>query len=112
MNADVIVAEFISYLKTRGLIDLLPEIAEKLTRESYSQVDPNLATVVTAVSLKNSQKQLLSQQLSRAFGRKIRIKTKIDPTIIAGMKIIIGGKVIDTTFSTRLKDMDEVINYD
>jgi F-type H+-transporting ATPase subunit delta len=112
MNADVIVAEFISYLKTRGLLDLLPEIAEKLTTASYTQVDPYLATVVTAVALKTSQKQLLAQSLSKIIGHKIRLRTRLDPTVVAGMKIIIGGKIIDTTFSTQLKDLSQVINYD
>jgi F-type H+-transporting ATPase subunit delta len=112
MSADSIVEGIINYLKTHGLIGLLPEIAEKLTRESYSQVDPHLATVVTAVPLMTKQKEALSRSLSEVFGQKIRIKTKQDPSIIAGMRITIAGKVIDTTFLKELKELKQVVNYD
>ena len=112
MSADIIVAGIIEYLKSHGCLDLLPAVAEKLTRESYSQIDPYQATVVTAVPLTAAQKQAITNSLSRTLGHKIKLKTKNDPLIIAGMKIFIAGKIIDSSYLKQLQDLNQEINYD
>lgn len=112
MMVDELVGEIISYLKSKKQLERLPQIAEALTAASFTQTDINLATVTTAVRLTDKQKQTLKATLSKTFRRPVRIRQQLDPEIIGGMRISLGGKVIDTSLSQQLNQLNEVLLYD
>ncbi len=112
MSADDLVRAVIDYLKSKNQLDLLPAVAEKLTEAGFTAADPNLATVTSAVALETKQKQSLKNTLSQIFNRPIRLKTLVDPGLLAGLRISLGGKVIDTSLSRQLNELNETIIYD
>lgn len=107
-----IVKGIVDYMRSKQALALLPEVAEQLTRQSWLQVDPNLAVVSAPVKLTVSQQKALKAKLDVLLGRNMRLKTKIDPTIVAGIRIEVAGQVIDATINAHLKDLQEKIIYD
>ncbi len=65
------------------------------------------AVAVTTVPLKNEDKVALEEKLSKLTGKKIILKNEMDPTIIGGMLIRMGDKVIDGTVQGRLGKLKE-----
>jgi len=112
MTADTVVRALIDYLKAKHQLGLLPEIAQALTQASFTQTDPDLATVTAAVPLNLRQKRALQSALSGIFGRPVRLKTALDKNIIGGLRITLGGKVIDTSLKEQLTQLNEAIVYD
>ena len=112
MNANDLVRAVIDYLKSKNQLELLPEVAEKLTQAGFTATDPNLATVTSAVALEAKQKKALTNTLAQIFDHPIRLKTIVDPTLIGGLRISLGGKVIDTSLSGQLNQLNETIIYD
>lgn len=108
---ETIVGAILEYLETNQALDLLPQIAKKLTEKSWAKIDPNLALVSSAVKLSANQQALVRQTLARHFQRPIRVKTKIDPSIIGGFKISVAGKMIDATVNNRLESLKEKVIY-
>ncbi len=109
---ETIVDSIIEYLSSSQSLDLLPEIAKKLTEKSWVKIDPNLALISSAVKLSTVQQALVKKTLSQHFHRPIRIKTKLDPAIIAGLKINVAGKIIDATLNHRLESLKDQVIYD
>lgn len=112
MTADAVVKALIDYLKAKHKLELLPEIAQALTQAGFTQTDPNLATVTAAIPLSLNQKRALQTALSGSFGRPIRLKTAVDKNIIGGLRITLGGKVIDASLKEQLAQLNEAIIYD
>jgi len=111
-KTDSIVEGFLSYLEEEKLLDLLPEVAKKLSQQSFVRIDPNLAVVSSSVKLDKKQTDQIKQHLSRYLNRSIRIKAKIDKSIIAGLKIEVAGQMIDSTVNRKLKELKTQVIYD
>jgi len=59
------------------------------------------------------QKEALAAKLEAMSGKKITITAKIDPKVLAGIKVELDGKQLDGTVSGRLsgikRKLDEVV---
>jgi F-type H+-transporting ATPase subunit delta len=63
------------------------------------------ANVLTASPMDKKQISDLEALLSDKFSRQVTVSTKVDPSLIAGPYIRIGGYLIDMTVKKRLHDM-------
>ena len=111
-QVEAITEAILDYLQANKSLDLLPQIAQKLTEASWVKIDPDLAQISAPIKLSPLQTKAVQDKLSKLFKRPIRVKTKIDPDIIAGLKISVAGKIIDATVNNRLKTLKEQIIYD
>jgi len=60
------------------------------------------AAVVSAVALTPAQTKTLITQLSRIFGSPIDLEPSVDPDVIGGIRVDVGGDVIDGSIKARL----------
>ena len=111
-NVHSIVEGILKYLEEKGSLDLLPQVAKALTKQSWVKVDPNLAIVFSKIKLDSTQLQNIKQSLSVYLDRPIRLKSRIDKSIIAGIKIEIAGQVLDATVNRKLKELKTKVTYD
>lgn len=109
---EAITDAIISYLELNRAIDLLPQIAQKLTEKSWVKIDPNLALISAPIKLSSTQLKSVQSILSTQLKREIRVKANVDSSIIAGFKINVAGKIIDATVNQRLKALKEKIIYE
>jgi len=112
VQIDAIVNGIISYLEDNQALDLLPLIAQELIKQSWVKIDPNLAVVYSAITLNAKQQANIKTHLSKILKRPIRLKTQVDKSIIAGLKIEVAGQVIDGTLNRQLQDLKQQIVYD
>jgi len=109
---EAITEAIINYLELNRALDLLPQIAQKLTEQSWVKIDPNLALITAPIKLSPEQLKTVQSTLSLQLKRPIRVKSKLDTSIIAGFKINVAGKIIDATVNRRLKALKEKVIYD
>lgn len=112
MSADAVVKGIIDYLKSNHRLDWLPQVAEKLNQVAMTAIDPDLATVTSASALSAKQKQALKATLSEIFGRPVRLKTEVDQSLLAGLRIAWNGKVVDTSLDQQLSKLNEALIYE
>lgn len=62
---------------------------------------------ITAISLKAEEQSKIESKLSNMTGKKIKLKNEVDPSIIGGILVRIGDKVIDGTVQSRLSELQE-----
>jgi F-type H+-transporting ATPase subunit delta len=59
--------------------------------------------VTTAEPLAAERLSALQQRLAKATGRTVKVSTKVDPSIIGGVKAQIGSTVYDGSIATQLE---------
>jgi F-type H+-transporting ATPase subunit delta len=63
-----------------------------------------VAQVVAALPLTEAQRARLGAALQRQYGRAIRLNIDVDPAVIGGLRVEVGGEVVDGTLSARIDD--------
>jgi len=61
------------------------------------------AVVQTVTPLAPDERQALQQKLEALAGKKVSIETRIDPAIVGGIIVTLGGQVIDASLRSRLE---------
>jgi F-type H+-transporting ATPase subunit delta len=63
------------------------------------------ATVTAASKLTESQVTALKQALQAALGEKIMLEERVDPTLLGGLVVKVGSRMIDTSLRTKLNSL-------
>jgi F-type H+-transporting ATPase subunit delta len=63
------------------------------------------ATVTTAVELSVSERDRVAAELSKRLGKKIELEVLVDATILGGMKLQYGDRLVDASVATRLQQL-------
>lgn len=61
------------------------------------------AEVVSAAPLSDSQRMSLTDQLKKSVGRSVDIVTKVDPSILGGLIVRVGSRMIDSSLRSKLQ---------
>ena len=85
-----------------GNLDLLNEIATNLLRLATKGPEFDVASVTTAISLTESEKQAFQNKLAAKYGADLEIDFKIDKTILGGVIVQVGDKILDGSLTTKL----------
>nr|YP_009294441.1 ATP synthase CF1 delta subunit [Asparagopsis taxiformis]AOM65924.1 ATP synthase CF1 delta subunit [Asparagopsis taxiformis] len=105
------VLKFLLVIIDRRRIALLDLIIEKYLELSYKQDSITVAHILTPISLTEVQSDQLIEKLKLITdSNKIQLAIDIDSTIIGGLKIQIGSKVIDCSLSGKLNQMASYLN--
>ena len=100
---------FVRVLAENNRLELLPEIHlqfEVLKNEREGVVE---AEVYSAFELTDAQVADLAQRLEKRTGRKVRTKIEVDKSLIGGVKIVIGDKVIDGSARGQLAALENAL---
>ena len=100
---------FLRVLAENGRLGLLPEIrgqfeALKSEREGIIDVE-----VHSAFELSEAQVADLVQRLESRTGRKVRAKLEVRKDLIAGVRIVLGDKVIDGSARAQLGALETAL---
>jgi F-type H+-transporting ATPase subunit delta len=64
------------------------------------------ATVASAVPLTDAERRRLHQELERMTGTSVTLATVIDPTLVGGVQVRIGDRLIDRTVKSMLEGIE------
>ena len=104
-GADAAARNLVRLLVDRGRIDLLPRILEQFDRLADRASGRIRAEVTSAVALDHAQERRLRDELARHLGGEVQTTVRQDPSIIGGLVVRIGDRVIDSSVRTRLREL-------
>jgi len=84
--------------------DHIVRVFTELVREYRSEV---VAEVVSAVPLTDEEREMTVQRLQEITGKKVLLSEKVDPSIIGGMRIVVGDKLLDLSLKGHLERIRE-----
>ena len=65
--------------------------------------------VTSAVALTKEQEQALTAKLEQVSGKKVSLSVKVDPSVVAGLRVEMEGKQLDGTVAGRIADISRKI---
>ena len=90
-------------LLRRGKFALAPQIADYYRRMLNDYRGIATAEVTSAVALNSSELESIASSLSAMTGKKVIVKSVVDPSIIGGIGARIGDERIDASVKGRLE---------
>jgi len=103
------VGKLLLMLADRDRLVLLPDLIT-VFQERYEELQQIVrAEVITAEPMTADRLSILQQRLAGATGRTVKITTRVDPSIIGGMKAQIGSTVYDGSIATQLETFRQTL---
>lgn len=63
------------------------------------------ADVTTAVPLEPAQVERIAAELGQSIGARVNVRPAVDPSIVGGMIVRIGDRIVDGSVKTRLREL-------
>jgi len=101
------VVDFLCLLIDRKRFVLIGAIAGAFQQQVNQWRNLVVAEVTTAIPLSEDEKRMFVDRLRAITGKHIELHTYVDPSLIAGAKVVMGGKMIDATVAMRLRSVRE-----
>jgi F-type H+-transporting ATPase subunit delta len=89
-------------LIARGQLGLLGDITDEYERLLNSHRGIEWAGVTTAVPLDDGERQRLAEQLTAIIGKRVILKEEVDPGLLGGITVRVGGKLMDGSTRSKL----------
>lgn len=96
---------FIHTLANYHRLLLLPEIAKQFHVLKNAQEGASDAIISSAFPMAEEQVSTLRATLESKFGRKLNPTITVDPSLIGGMRVVVGDEVLDTSVRAKLEKM-------
>ena len=87
--------------KNRRLF-VLPAVIEAYLTELAARRGEVTAQVISAQALSETQRQTLDERLRRAVGGKVAIELRVDPSLLGGLIVKLGSRMVDASLSSKL----------
>lgn len=110
VDAKLFVSGIVDYLKrgkNQGIV--VPKVKKLLVKVTKRDDEENKANVESPVALNEAQKREVTKILSKLIGHEVTPVYRINPALLGGIRIQMGGLVIDTSFSNQLSEIIETV---
>ncbi len=102
---DPYLLNFLMLITEKRRIGLLFEMAEAYKQQYYFEEGICEVRAVTAAPMSQALTEKLKEKMCSVTGKKVVLKTKVDPSILGGIIVNVNDKQIDTSVKTRLQEL-------
>ena len=96
---------FLRMVIENGRLAALPEIAVQFRALKNAQSGSSDAVVYSAFPIPADTLGDVAIALEKRFGRKLNVTVSEDPSLIGGIRVVVGDEVLDTSVKARLEQM-------
>lgn len=107
VNVHVTIANLARLLLDRGRIDALPAIVAELVRLIDAESGQVTAEVVSAMPLNEAELGRIRTALGKRLGRVVELTSRVDASLIGGIRIEVGHLVFDGSVRNHLDRLRE-----
>lgn len=106
-GAHALTVKFLGTLAENGRLFVLPKIISVFLDEHARRQGQISAEVVSAVTLDASRKASVEKAVASLAGSdKLSLSMRVDPSLIGGLVVRIGSRMIDTSIKTKLSRLE------
>lgn len=93
---------FLGLLARNRRLFVLPEIIGSFLQQLAERRGEVTAAVIAAQDLSPAQRAAVDEQLRKAVGRKVAVDLQIDASLLGGLIIKVGSRMIDASLKSKL----------
>ncbi|GAB5390449.1 MAG: F0F1 ATP synthase subunit delta [Alphaproteobacteria bacterium] len=99
---NALTANFLGVVARNGRLFALPGIISAFTAELAHRRGEMVAEVKAATKLSKKQEKDLADAIKKAVGSKVQIDLTVDPSLLGGLVVKVGSRLIDSSLATRM----------
>lgn len=108
-GANPLMANFLQVLIDRGRVADFPEIARAL-EERVARAEQRLEVeAITAVPMPDDLRKRVVQRIQGQTGATVQLTESVDPDIVGGLVLRVGGVVVDGSLRHRLDELNQTL---
>ena len=97
-EAAVLIRRAVTGARRRRVVVALEQFGKQVSAYAERLV----ATVTVAAPVSDKQLERLEAVLAKSYGQSLKLNVEIDESILGGMKVQVGGEILDGSLSARL----------
>ena len=105
MKLSATVANTLSLMAAKRRLFVLPQLVGALRALIADEKGEVTADVTAAKALTKAQQDKLAKTLKASVGKDVKIKMAVDETLIGGLIVKVGSKMIDTSIRSKLASL-------
>ena len=96
-------------LVAKGRLSMIGDITDEYQRllDSYRGIEQ--AEITTAIPLDDEDRLRLEERLKTVTGKKVVLKSAVDPNLIGGITVRVGGKLLDGSTRSKLATLKKAL---
>ena len=102
-GANALTARFLGVLATNRRLFALPRMIDAYLSELARRRGEVAAEVTSAVSLSDPEIESVTEALRKVVGQKVTVALTVDPSLIGGLIVRVGSRMIDSSLRTKLQ---------
>jgi F-type H+-transporting ATPase subunit delta len=109
LQVQQITRQFIGMLIRQKRLALLPEMIEQFSSLASAARGELKAQIITAAPLKQQEVTLVGDRLGKAYGRKMKLEVKQDPSLLGGVVVKIGSQQLDSSLAGKMRRLKNAL---
>ena len=106
-GADALTVKFVGTVASNGRLHALSKIISAFLAEHARRRGEVSAEVISAVEMDDARRARVEQAVSKLAGSdKLSLSMRVDPSLIGGLVVRIGSRMIDTSIRTKLNRLE------
>ena len=98
-------SRFVSLMISKGRLSTLPGAILGFTEMLADHRGETVAEVTSAAPLTEAQRDKLAANLKSSFGKDVKIDASVDPSLLGGLIVKVGSKMIDSSLKAKLSGL-------
>ena len=109
MKLPVVLKNTLGLMAEKRRLFVLPQLVSQLDALLAEHKGEVTAEVVSAKALTKTQEGKLSKVLSAQVGKEVKLNSSVDESLIGGLIVKVGSKMIDTSVKSKLASLQNVM---
>ncbi len=104
-----VVRNFVGVVTDNRRLHALPAMIDAFLAELARRRGELTADVWSAQPLTAAQLDAVGEALRRSVGQKVQVRTQVDPTLIGGLVVKVGSRLVDASVKTKLARLQSAL---
>ncbi len=109
MALEPMLANTLALMAAKRRLFVLPQLIAQLRAKIADHKGEMSADVVSATALTKAQSDKLAKTLKGNLGKEIKINATVDESLIGGLVVKVGSKMIDTSIRSKLNSLQNAM---
>ncbi len=109
MKLETVLQNGLGVMADKRRLFVLPQLVVKLREMIAEDKGEVTAEVTSAKALTKAQADKIAKTLKASVGKEVNIKASVDESLIGGLVVKVGSKMIDTSIASRLNSLQNAM---
>ncbi len=105
-GASDLTTRFLGLLADKRRAFALPQIIEAYAAMLADEKGEVAAELISAVELSKAQADAIREKISKSVGKTVTMQTTVDPSLLGGLVVRVGSRMIDASLKTKLHQLE------